>query len=283
MHERALRRADELGPAIVDVLSERRSGISDLAVDDQVDQVLGLVLLHAPTEESELAGSLLTALAKVAFVERESKLAIFQDEVFAGGVVPASVHERVEIKCGIPAMPQRLHALLQPQTPAETLGSPRGDFGALRAMQGVSSPDATILVVEDHHATRTFLADNLTADGYELVEADCARDALRLTASCLPDLAIVDLGPPDSDGLELVRDIRAADRLAGGIDPELPVLVLSGRTRELDRLRAFDRGCDDFLGKPFRSVVRRQNWPWRKGIVPTVRVGNENPVVLARS
>jgi DNA-binding response OmpR family regulator len=148
-------------------------------------------------------------------------------------------------------MPQRLNALLQLELRIARGPPLGGGFCRLEALEVVSSPDATILVVEDHHATRTFLADNLTADGYELIEADCARDALRLTASCLPDLAVVDLGLPDSDGLELVREIRAADRLAGGIDPELPVLVLSGRTRELDRLRAFDRGCDDFLGKPF--------------------------------
>jgi DNA-binding response OmpR family regulator len=112
-------------------------------------------------------------------------------------------------------------------------------------------PGATIIVVEDHSATRTFLADNLTADGFELLEAGCAREALALMASTHLDLALIDLGLPDSDGLELVRAVRAADRAAGEIDPELPLLILSGRTGELDRLRAFDRGCDDFLGKPF--------------------------------
>jgi DNA-binding response OmpR family regulator len=115
----------------------------------------------------------------------------------------------------------------------------------------VTPADATILVVEDHRATRTFLADNLTADGYELVEAECARDAIRLLATRYPDLAIVDLGLPDRDGLELLREVRDADRLAGGVDPDVPMLVLSGRSGELDRLRAFDRGCDDFLAKPF--------------------------------
>jgi DNA-binding response OmpR family regulator len=112
-------------------------------------------------------------------------------------------------------------------------------------------PGATIIVVEDHSATRTFLADNLTADGFELLEAGCAHEALALMATAHPDLALVDLGLPDSDGLELLRTVRAADRAAGEIDPELPLLILSGRTGELDRLRAFDSGCDDYLGKPF--------------------------------
>lgn len=110
---------------------------------------------------------------------------------------------------------------------------------------------ATILVVEDHAATRTFLADNLCADGYEPVVATCAADARHLIDSRLPDLAVVDLGLPDGDGLELLEEIRGADRVAGQVDPELPVLLLSGRAGELDRLRGFSRGCDDYVVKPF--------------------------------
>ena len=110
---------------------------------------------------------------------------------------------------------------------------------------------ATILIVEDHRATRTFLADNLSADGYEIVESDCAADAHRMMETKFPDLAIVDLGLPDRDGLELLRRVRESDGIAGRIDPDLPLLVLSGRTGELDRLRGFDRGCDDYMIKPF--------------------------------
>jgi len=110
---------------------------------------------------------------------------------------------------------------------------------------------ATILVVEDHQATRAFLAANLRADGYELLEAESAGDALQLMATRCTDLAIVDLGLPDRDGLELLREVRAADRLATRIDPDVPLLVLSGRAGELDRLRGFDCGADDYLIKPF--------------------------------
>ena len=109
---------------------------------------------------------------------------------------------------------------------------------------------ATILLVEDDRATRTFLADNLSADGYDLLEADRADDAQRLMETRYPDLAIVDLGLPDRDGLELIRQIREADRIAGRLDPDLPLLVLSGRVGELDRLRGFERGCDDYVAKP---------------------------------
>jgi DNA-binding response OmpR family regulator len=110
---------------------------------------------------------------------------------------------------------------------------------------------ATILVVEDHRPTRIFLADNLAADGYELLEAESAAEAHRLMETKFPDLAIVDLGLPDRDGLELLREVREADRMAGRIDPDLPLLVVSGRSGELDRLRGFSRGCDDYITKPF--------------------------------
>ena len=114
-----------------------------------------------------------------------------------------------------------------------------------------SDPAATILLVEDDAPTRTFLADNLTADGYELLVADCARDGLRLLETKFPDLALVDLGLPDGSGLDIVRRVRASDGVASRIDPAVPLVVLSGRAGELDRLRGFDRGCDDYVCKPF--------------------------------
>jgi DNA-binding response OmpR family regulator len=110
---------------------------------------------------------------------------------------------------------------------------------------------STLLIVEDDAATRTFLADNLTADGYELLVAGDAAQALRLLERQPVHLALVDVGLPDASGLDLVRRVREADGLASRIDPALPVLVLSGRGAELDRLRGFERGADDYLVKPF--------------------------------
>jgi DNA-binding response OmpR family regulator len=110
---------------------------------------------------------------------------------------------------------------------------------------------STILVVEDDDATRAFLADNLAADGYDLLTADCARDALRLLETKYPDLAVVDVGLPDGSGLELVRRVRSADGVASRIDPNVPLLVLSGLRGELDRVRGFERGADDYVCKPF--------------------------------
>ena len=109
----------------------------------------------------------------------------------------------------------------------------------------------TLLLVEDDPVLSTFLADNLTADGFELVLADSVRDGLRELEYRRPDLAIVDLGLPDGSGLELLARVRAADGVASRLDPQLPLMVLSGRTAELDRVRAFERGADDFVAKPF--------------------------------
>jgi DNA-binding response OmpR family regulator len=137
----------------------------------------------------------------------------------------------------------------------------------------------TILVVEDDHATRIFLADNLTADGFELLEAGSAAQAERLIEANSPALAIVDLGLPDRDGLELLSRLRDSEPVAGRVDPGLPVLVLSGRASELDVLRGFERGCDEYLIKPFsyqellarvRALLRRSGERARAG---RLRVG----------
>ena len=121
----------------------------------------------------------------------------------------------------------------------------------------MSDERTTILVVEDDEATRTFLGDNLTADGHEVVVADSARDGLRLLEYKYPDLAVVDLVLPDIDGLELISRVRAADGVATRLNPDTPLLVLSGRAGELDRLRGFDRGADDYMVKPFSDPELR--------------------------
>jgi len=66
-----------------------------------------------------------------------------------------------------------------------------------------------------------------------------------------PDLAIIDLGLPDRDGLDLLREVRAGDETVSRLDPRVPVILLTGRAGELDRVRGFERGCDDYLVKPF--------------------------------
>ena len=120
--------------------------------------------------------------------------------------------------------------MLQPEPRGATLRRSGGRFSAPHASVGAwTRQRATILLAEEHDATRAFLADNLTADGYDLLEAETAADAERLMATMYPDLAIVDLGLPDLDGLELIRRVRNVDGAASRIDPDIPLLVLTGR------------------------------------------------------
>jgi DNA-binding response OmpR family regulator len=107
---------------------------------------------------------------------------------------------------------------------------------------------ATVVVCEDDDPTRELLCDHLTADRYRALPAPSASDALRLCGYNHPDAMLLDLGLPDAQGIDVLREIRGCgDRF----DPELPVLVLSGRTSEADRMRGFEAGADDYLPKPF--------------------------------
>src|SRR3954467_6379014 len=110
---------------------------------------------------------------------------------------------------------------------------------------------ARLLLVEDDPVVRAFLADNLTADGYDVLLAETVADALRLLEYKRPDLAVVDLMLPDGSGLELIRRVREADGVASRLDPTLPLVIVSGRAGELDRVRGFERGADDYVTKPF--------------------------------
>jgi len=97
VHERTLGRSDELRPAVVDVLAEPGSGVLDLAVDGQVDQVLQLDARQTAVDEAELQRRLLVPLGEVALVEREPQVSVLQDVVLAGVVVAAAsrvIHHR---------------------------------------------------------------------------------------------------------------------------------------------------------------------------------------------
>jgi DNA-binding response OmpR family regulator len=110
---------------------------------------------------------------------------------------------------------------------------------------------ATVVVCEDDEPTRELLCDHLTADRYRALPAPSASDALRLCGYNQPDLMVLDLSLPDANGVDVLRQIRQADGASGRFDPELPVIVLTGRGSEADRLRGFGAGADDYVVKPF--------------------------------
>jgi DNA-binding response OmpR family regulator len=125
-----------------------------------------------------------------------------------------------------------------------TSGTPGSPFPS-------TPPQATIVVCEDDPITLELLCDHLEADRFEALPAPTAADALRLCHFKQPDLLLLDLRLPDAPGLEVLREIRASHGATGRYDPLLPVIVVSGRGSDVDRMRGFNEGADDYLVKPF--------------------------------
>ena len=103
--------------------------------------------------------------------------------------------------------------------------------------------DPIVIVIEDEPQIRRFLRATLHAHGYRLFEATTGSDGLIEAASRQPDVVIVDLGLPDMDGLEVIRRLREWS--------SVPVIVLSARGGERDKVTALDSGADDYIEKPF--------------------------------
>lgn len=100
-----------------------------------------------------------------------------------------------------------------------------------------------VLVVEDEPHMRRFLRTTLTGSGYAVLEARTGEEALDMATAWNPELVLLDLGLPDVDGLEVTRRMRTWSAV--------PVVVVSARGQELDKVRALDEGADDYLTKPF--------------------------------
>lgn len=126
----------------------------------------------------------------------------------------------------------------------------------------MSQPSWVILIIEDEAPIRRFLRTALEAAGYRTLEAASAGEGLSLAASHTPDLVLLDLGLPDRDGLEVIRGLRQWSIM--------PIIVLSARDKERDKIDGLDAGADDYLTKPFsvgelaariRAAVRRLAHP----------------------
>jgi two-component system KDP operon response regulator KdpE len=100
-----------------------------------------------------------------------------------------------------------------------------------------------VLVIEDEQPIRRFLRATLEANGYRVKEAGTAREGILHAVTTYPDLILLDLGLPDGDGLHVTRTIRTESRI--------PIIVLSARGQESDKVGALDAGADDYLTKPF--------------------------------
>ena len=108
------------------------------------------------------------------------------------------------------------------------------------------SPPIHLVLVEDEQQIRRFLRTALVAEGMTVHEAETGKQGLIECATRKPELVIVDLGLPDISGLELIREVRNWS--------DVPIIVLSARTQELDKVAALDAGADDYLSKPFGTA-----------------------------
>lgn len=124
----------------------------------------------------------------------------------------------------------------------------------------MTNSGARVLVVDDESAIRRFLRASLSAHGYEVFEADSGQAALSSVLADRPDLILLDLGLPDLDGVEVTRLLREWT--------SLPIIIVSVRGQEADKVAALDSGADDYLTKPFgvgellarmRVALRRAN------------------------
>jgi two-component system KDP operon response regulator KdpE len=130
-----------------------------------------------------------------------------------------------------------------------------------------------VLVVDDEPAILRFLKPALEANGYDMSSAGTVAEALKRTAAESPDIVLLDLGLPDGDGKDVIRQARQWS--------DLPIIVLSARERETEKIEALDLGADDYVNKPFnvgelmarmRAALRHRMQ--RKSEIPVLRVGD---------
>ena len=112
-------------------------------------------------------------------------------------------------------------------------------------MQTTIEPHLTAVIVEDEPRIRRFVSTALEAEGWHVYEAASFASGITETGVRKPDLVVLDLGLPDGDGLDLISRVRGWSAV--------PIVVLSARTAESQRLLAFDSGADDYVVKPFSA------------------------------
>ena len=137
-----------------------------------------------------------------------------------------------------------------------------------------------ILLIEDEVNIRRFIAALLEAGDYQVIRAETCREGLQLFFSHNPDLTILDLGLPDLDGMEFLKAVRK--------ESASPIMVLSARTDENDKVDSFDAGANDYVCKPFgsgelmariRSILRNSRHASREGLLPGGRFQSGDLVI----
>ena len=132
-----------------------------------------------------------------------------------------------------------------------------------------------VLLVEREEPIRSFLEQQLTDDGFEVLATERARQALELVEQAQPDLVLLDAVLPDGSGFEVCSRLREGEP-GRAWNRDVPVIMVSSRTEPVDRVRGFARGCDDYVTKPFvyeelvarmRAVLRRASGPRRESLV----------------
>jgi two-component system KDP operon response regulator KdpE len=130
-----------------------------------------------------------------------------------------------------------------------------------------------VLVVDDEAAILRFLRPALEANNYDIVTTGAVADAIKRIASSAPDIVLLDLGLPDGDGKDVIRQCRAWS--------DVPIIVLSAREREIEKIDALDLGADDYINKPFnigellarmRAALRHRMQ--RKNELPVAKIGD---------
>lgn len=118
----------------------------------------------------------------------------------------------------------------------------------------------SVLVIEDENSICNFIAKTLNSNGYKTTTAGSGKEGLAILTSALPDLVLLDLGLPDMDGMEIIRKTRQWS--------SLPIIVISARAQEKEKVAALDAGADDYITKPFgtdellariRTAIRHSN------------------------
>jgi two-component system KDP operon response regulator KdpE len=135
------------------------------------------------------------------------------------------------------------------------------------------SDTARVLVVDDEPQILRFLRASLGASGFEVIEAETGAAALKRAAADAPEIVVLDLGLPDMDGKDVIRSLREWS--------EIPIIVLSARAREAEKIEALDLGADDYVNKPFgigellarlRAALRHRLR--QQGATPVVKAGD---------